>query len=71
MGDTPVGRFGIRRSEVMADKRWVAIGLLLMLVCGAPRVAAESRDLLSADGGKQIPDESAARLSGMTSYYLK
>jgi len=28
----------------MADKRCVAIGLLLMLGCGAPRMAAESRE---------------------------
>jgi hypothetical protein len=28
----------------MADKRWVAIGLLLMLSWGAPRAAAESRE---------------------------
>jgi len=28
----------------MTDKRWVAIGLLLMLGCGATQVAAESRE---------------------------
>ena len=28
----------------MADKRCVAIGLLLVLACGAPRLAAESRE---------------------------
>jgi hypothetical protein len=30
------------------------------------RSVAEGRNLLCADDGEQIPDESAARLSGMT-----
>jgi hypothetical protein len=37
-------RIEATRIEVRMDKRWVAIGLLLMLGCGAPRVAAESRE---------------------------